>query len=94
MLEKMFDVSIPWGYHTMVKKLEFCDKAFFIGKFVRNSDGLVSWHMHDADTGVSIGTWCYVYSKEDDTPENAKKALDYIVKEFEKHIGFEISKLL
>ena len=94
MLEKMLEVSIPWGYHTMVKKLEFNGGDFFIGKFIRKDDGFVSWHMHEANGKVLTGAGMVTYEKEDDTPENEENALKSIIKNFEQKTHIEFATLL
>lgn len=95
MVEKMKAVSIDWGYHTMVQQLLFADGEFFIGKFVRKSDGYISWHMHETATGKGInkvGVICY--EKEDDNDENAENALKSIIREFERATHVEFATLL
>lgn len=95
MVEKMKDVNIPWGYHTMVKKLEFHHGEFFIGKFIRNDDGYVSWHLHETSTGKGLNkAGMVMYEKEYDTPENDEKSLKTIIKNFETQTHIEFATLL
>lgn len=95
MVEKMQNVSIPWGYHTMVKKLEFNGGDFFIGKFVRKSDGFVSWHMHESETGKCLtGAGMVVYEREDDCAEKDEESLKTIIKNFEQATHVEFVTLL
>jgi len=95
MVEKMQNVNIPWGYHTMVKKLEFNGGEYFIGKFVRKSDGFVSWHMHEAETGRCLtGAGMVTYEKNEDTDDNDDKSLKTMIYNFEKATHVEFASLL
>ena len=93
--DMMKNVNIDWGYHTMVKKLEFLGGDFFIGKFVRKSDGLVSWHMHERNgKGVSTNITMVIYEANDDNVKTEEEALMKIIKSFENETQVEFSSIL
>ena len=50
----MTNCSIPWGAHTMVYKEFLLDGEAYLSKTVRNSDGLVSFGIHNTKNDHGI----------------------------------------